>query len=106
MPSAPAARPRPGSRSAATRSPRLVSAGRPAATWFPVYGYIEYSHIRRVSSDLDLGLRLTLQVSTLDLLPREGVPVDPAERIQSAIEAYQTSPRGETTSPPPNVGVT
>jgi hypothetical protein len=47
-----------------TLSPASISAGRGLAESFPVYGFVEFTHVRRVSEGLDLGLRVTAQIDT------------------------------------------
>lgn len=47
--------------------PAISVEGKSMLERFPVYGYLAYSHVRRVSDGLDLGFRFTLSPSTLDL---------------------------------------
>jgi hypothetical protein len=47
--------------------PTISVEGKTLLERFPVYGYLAYSHVRRVSDGLDLGFRFTLSPSTLDL---------------------------------------
>lgn len=47
--------------------PTISVEGKSLLERFPVYGYLAYSHVRRVSDGLDLGFRFTLSPSTLDL---------------------------------------
>jgi hypothetical protein len=92
-----------------TLSPAAISAGRPLAEQFPVYAYAEISHVRRVSERLDLGIRLTAQLSTATLFGGGAqASQDPNERIRQAVQQYQEATRqGGTPAPPlPNLGVT
>lgn len=95
-----------------TLSPTSISAGERAVNWFPVYSYLELSHVRRVSEDLDIGARIILQVSSLDidrwLGGGETGATDPAERLAETIQDFQEA-RQQGTSPAPlrpNIGLT
>jgi len=57
-----------------TLSPAAISAGEGPVRMFPVYAYVEVTHVRRVSSGLDLGVSATLQIDTPTLFggPRRG----------------------------------
>jgi hypothetical protein len=91
-----------------TLSPAAISAGEPLARQFPIYAYVEFSHIRRISSDLDLGLRLTLQVSTPDLA-RTGEPQgqNAADLLDRMLRSYQEAsrPPGSEEALLPNIGL-
>jgi hypothetical protein len=83
-----------------TLSPSAITAGEPLAKQFPVYAYWEISYVRRVSNNLDLGIRFTAQVATSDLV--KGKPeTDPSKRFDQMLQDYQASQPG--TAPPPLV---
>jgi hypothetical protein len=87
-----------------TLSPAAISAGEPFARQFPVYLFGEVSYVSRVSSDLDLGLRLTVQMSTSELVGARPQSTDPVERFRQMQDAYRGS---ESATPAvPNVGIT
>ena len=91
-----------------TLSPASISAGLPLANQFPVYAYLEVSGVTRVSSGLDLGLRLTVQVSTPELFGSGATgPESPEERFRRSLGAYQDAsrPGGGAPPPVPNVGL-
>lgn len=92
-----------------TISPSALSAGQGAAAGFPTYAYAEVSYVRRISRDLDMGVRLTLQVNSAQLFgPQAAAPTDPASRLSQTIQDYQTAAAqtpGTDTAPPPNVGI-
>lgn len=94
-----------------TFSPPAISAGAPFVEQFPVYLYAEYSRVHRVSNDLDLGVRLTLQVSTPELPTLLGggpaAPLSPEERYRRTLNEYQEATRreGPPELAPPNVGL-
>ena len=56
-----------------------------------------------------MGVRLTLQVNSADLLGQRATPpTDPAARLSQSIQNYQAAaaqPLGTDTVPPPNVGI-
>ena len=95
-----------------TISSESISAGERAVTWFPVYSYLELSHVRRISEDLDIGARVILQVSSLDvdrwLGGGETGSRDPAERLAQTVQDYQEAREQEATpaSLRPNIGLT
>jgi hypothetical protein len=95
-----------------TISPESISAGERTVTWFPVYSYLEFSHVRRISEDLDIGARVILQVSSLDvdrwLGGGETGSRDPAERLAQTIQDYQETREPGVTPAPirPNIGLT
>jgi hypothetical protein len=92
-----------------TLSPTAISAGRPFAEQFPVYVYAELSHVRRVSSSLDLGVRLTAQFSTPELAGSAAAPTGDANaQFQQALQQYQeaNNPSQPAKPPVPNIGVT
>lgn len=92
-----------------TISPSSISAGLPFANQFPVYAYVEVSGVTRVSNGLDLGLRLTIQVSSAELFG-SSTPAgqSPEERFRQFLGSYQDAVRQGTNVPPavPNVGLT
>lgn len=90
-----------------TLSPAAISAGEPFVRQFPVYAYAEVSHVRRISEDLDLGLRLTIQVSTPELFgPRQQEGGDSAEQFNRLLQQYREA-EGRTGPPVvPNIGLT
>lgn len=88
-----------------TLSPSAISAGEPLARQFPVYLFGEVSYVNRVSTDLDLGLRLTVQLSTPELLPARSESTDPIERFNRMRQDYQGSSEASTPAVP-NVGIT
>jgi len=88
-----------------TLSPSAISAGESLARQFPVYAYVEYNYVRRVSNDLDVGVRLTVQVSTPELAPAAPPAADPAARLQQTIQDYQSGTTAADKPPTPNVGL-
>ena len=87
-----------------TLSPAAISGGEPLGRQFPIYLFGEVSYVSRVSTDLDLGLRFTVQLSTPELVPARPESTDPVERFNRMQQAY----RGSDASTPvvPNVGLT
>ena len=91
-----------------TISPASISAGLPFANQFPVYASLEVSGVTRVSNGLDLGLRLTVQVSTPELFGGGAAGAQSAEeRFRQMLGSYQESGRGGAGSQPtvPNIGL-
>ncbi len=92
-----------------TLSPTAI--GAPGSSFnekFPLFVFAELSHVRRVSSELDLGLRLTAQFSTPDLTGRSaGASGDPGAQLQEAAAQFQQAgdPKAGGTPPVPNIGV-
>lgn len=93
--------------------PRLsttaISAGEPIVNQFPVFTYAEISSVRRISENLELGLRLTVQVSTPELFgPAKRESGDLGEQLTRILQDYQESTQQGTSSTPvtPNVGLT
>jgi Domain of unknown function (DUF4157) len=92
-----------------TLSPSAISAGRPFAEQFPVYAYAELSYVRRVGDSVDLGVRLTAQISTAQLFGQPAQPAaDPAERFRQFHTQYLESTQTLGTTPliVPNFGLT
>ncbi len=92
-----------------TLSPESISAGRPVVNQFPVYAYAEFSYVRRVSESVDLGVRLTAQVSTPQLFGTPEQPsADPAERFGQLRDQYLEATQQTSTPAPmlPNFGLT
>ena len=88
-----------------TLSPSAISAGEPLVNQFPVFAFAEISRIQRISEGLDLGVRLTVQVSTPELFgPRQQPSGDISETIRDFQEASQ--PGAGSEAPTPNIGVT
>jgi len=54
-----------------TFSPAAISQGESGWRQFPVYGYLEYYKVWRVSDGLDLGIRFTASASTADLADKK-----------------------------------
>jgi hypothetical protein len=90
-----------------TISPAAISAGQPFANQFPVYAYVEVTGVTRVSNGLDLGLRLTVQVSSPELFGGAAAgPRTPEEQFSQSLQSYQESRRGAGGQPPvPNIGL-
>jgi hypothetical protein len=89
-------------------STQAISERRPAAAQFPVYAFAEVSYVRRVSDALDLGLRLTAQVSTPEFFGRQAPSTDPAERFRQMQSQYLEA-RQSIAAPqliPPTAGLT
>ena len=88
-----------------TISPESISAGRPFAAQFPVYLFAEVSYVRRVSDSLDLGVRVSGQVSTPQFLAPQPPSTDPVEQFRATQTNYlqATSPQPLSV---PNIGVT
>jgi hypothetical protein len=85
-------------------SPSAITAGEPLASQFPVYLFAEYSYVRRISNDLDLGVRLTFQLSTPELVGAQPQSSDPSERFRRMLGNYRESSQpGQP--PPPNIGL-
>lgn len=81
-------------------SDEAISQGKPPLEQFPIYSYAEVTYTRKVSKDLELGLRLNVNLATPDI-PRlgrvfsGGGPTPPAY-----------SPGGNNSpARPPNVGL-
>jgi hypothetical protein len=95
-----------------TFSPSAISAGEPIINQFPFFAFAEISSIRRVSNDLDIGLRLTLQISTpelRDLLFGADEGRSSAEEQSTRILQELQNARQEQITPnfvTPNLGVT
>jgi hypothetical protein len=88
-----------------TLSPSAISSGQPLIRQFPVYAYAEVSHVRRVASGLDLGVRATLQISTPDLAGPLPQSTDPVERFRQQHQDYLDVTSRETQRPAvPNIG--
>lgn len=92
-----------------TISPSAISAGQGIASDFPTYAYAEVSYVRRISSQLDMGVRVTLQVNSAQLFGPKATPsTDSGTRLGKNIQDYQTAAAqvpGTETAPPPNIGV-
>lgn len=82
-----------------------ISEGKPVVERFPVYAYISYSRVQKVSKDVDLGIRFTVQVSTGQLF---GGGKSPAETsVTDAIGQYQDAAQNRNQpNAAPNVGAT
>jgi len=90
-----------------TLSTTAIGEGRPLVEQFPVYAYAELSHVRRITQDFDLGVRITAQVSTPELFGAPAAaPTDPAARLQQQILQYREAAGGTGTAPPANLGLT
>jgi hypothetical protein len=92
-----------------TLSLSAISSKESVVRQLPVYAYAEGTYVRRISEDLDLGFRLTIQVSTKELFGGSAADsADPAERLKSTIRQYQeakTAGLAEKASLP-NIGLT
>jgi len=92
-----------------TISPTAISAGQGFVSEFPTYAYAEVSYVRRISRDLDMGVRLTVDINTAQVWgPRATPPADPAARLSQSIQNYQTAAGqapGTDTPPTPNLGI-
>jgi hypothetical protein len=92
-----------------TLSPTAI--GAPGTSFnekFPLFVFAELSHVRRVSSELDLGFRLTAQFSTPDLTGRAaGAGGDLNQQIQENAARFQQAgdPKAGANPPVPNIGV-
>ncbi len=84
-----------------------INAGGPLVEQFPVYAYVEVAHVRRLSDDLDLGLRLTVQVSTPELFGAgaQGA-TDPATQLNNTIQEFQEAQGRSEPLAVPNAGLT
>ncbi|MGB8508623.1 MAG: hypothetical protein WCD76_09470, partial [Pyrinomonadaceae bacterium] len=83
--------------------------GLPLANQFPVYAYLEVSHVRRISSGFDLGIRAVAQMSTAEVFGgRPSTPADPAAQFNQSFDQYREASRHDTAPAPPtpNLGVT
>jgi hypothetical protein len=88
-------------------STTAISAHQPAVDQFPVYAFAEASYVRRASSALDLGVRLTIQTSTADLFGRTAAtPTDPVSRYNAMMAAYIDARRNTPTPLVPTAGIT
>jgi hypothetical protein len=89
-------------------STEAISAHQPLVAQFPVYAFAEASYVRRVSDSLDLGVRFTAQFSTAELLGRQPLPTDPADRFRLMHSQYLEATRstGAPTLIPPTAGLT
>ena len=90
--------------------PTLDPTGKDLVHLFPVYGYLEVSHVRRVSDGLDVGIRFTAQVSSLDVqsfLAGRPAPAPPSAADQPATAAAHLleSMNRQATPATPNIGV-
>lgn len=89
-----------------TLSPESISAGRPFAAQFPVYLFAEVSYVRRVTGNLDLGVRVSGQLSTPQFLAPPAPSTDPVERFRETHRDYLNATGPTQTLTPPNIGVT
>ncbi len=87
-------------------STSAISRGEPLLNQFPVYAYGELSHVRRITDGLDLGVRVTLQISTPELFGSTEAPDDPAAALSQSILDFQEAQGGTPASAVPNLGVT
>jgi hypothetical protein len=85
-----------------TLSPSAISAGQPFVRQFPVYAFAEVSHVRRITTGFDLGVRATLQVSTPDFAGRLPPSADPVERFRQTHQDYLDA-SNRTSAPTPSV---
>ncbi len=89
-----------------TISPESISSGAPLAAQFPVFLFAEVSYVRRVSDSLDLGVRVSGQLSTPQLLPPQAPSTDPVQRFGDFQKAYQDASNPQQKLSVPNIGVT
>ncbi len=89
-----------------TISPDSISAGKPFAAQFPVFLFAEVSYVRRVSDSLDLGVRVSGQLSTPQLLPPQPPSTDPVQRFQQFQSSYQDAINPQSKLSVPNIGLT
>ena len=87
-------------------STEAIGRDEPLVNQFPVYAYGELSHVRRIVDGLDLGVRLTLQLSTPELFGSEEAPSDPAAALSQSIQDFQEAQGGTPAPAVPNVGIT
>jgi hypothetical protein len=88
-----------------TLSPAAISAGQPPVRQFPIYAFAEVSHVRRISTGFDLGVRATLQISTPDLagpLPPSG---DSVQQFMQMRQNYLEAASRTSTPSVPNIGL-
>lgn len=89
-----------------TLSPESISLGRPFAAQFPIYLFAEVSYVNRVSGSLDLGVRVSGQLSTPQLLGPTPPTTDPAEQFRETHRNYLESQNLNAPLSVPNIGVT
>lgn len=84
-----------------------ISEGRPALEQFPVFAFAEFTHARRITDDVDIGVRLTVQISSPEV--RDiffGAPAEPQAQGVNYDALLQTY--GSATKPTvpavPNIG--
>jgi hypothetical protein len=90
-----------------------ISAKEGALRSFPVYAYAEFTHVRRVSGGLDLGIRIFAQVSSpivQDIITGGGKPPpgDFNKQFQNMLEQHQEVKKLPSEQKPaaPNLGLT
>jgi hypothetical protein len=83
-----------------------ISRGDPLVNQFPVYAYAEISHVRRITDGLDLGVRITAQMSTPELFGPTNPELDPAEALSRSIQDFQSAQGGPPALSTPNLGLT
>lgn len=87
-------------------STSAISAGRPGVEMFPVYAYAEFTHVRRVTDTLEMGVRLTAQIATPQVFGQPAAaPDDPNARLQQSLQQYREGSDRAAAPPPPNVGI-
>ncbi len=91
-----------------TLSPSAITERQPLVKQFPVYAYVEGTYVRRVSKELDLGLRITVQGSTPALFGGTGnkAPLNQAEQTRRILQDYRgaTQPPGTSQIQTPPYG--
>ncbi len=83
-----------------------ISLGDPFVNQFPVYAYAEVSHVRRINDGLDLGVRVTVQVSTPELFSPAQQEFNFDDALTRTIQDYQSAQTGTSALTTPNIGAT
>lgn len=87
-------------------STEAINLGEPLVNQFPVYAYAEVSHVRRISDGLDMGVRVTVQLSTPELFGPNREELNFDEALTRTIQDFQTAQSGTPKLSTPNIGAT
>ena len=87
-------------------STEAINRGEPLVNQFPVYAYAEVSHVRRISDGLDLGVRVTVQLSTPELFGQNQKASNFDEALTRTIQDFQNAQSNTPKLSTPNIGAT